>query len=58
MLKKMIVITVAIILGWVAGSLFPLGIWGHSDCHRLGGSLRATDGPGKAMECTIPWDTH
>lgn len=44
----------ALVVGWGLGSAFPIGLWAHSDCHRLGGSLRATAGPGKAMECVIP----
>ncbi|WP_458791246.1 hypothetical protein [Yoonia sp. MH D7] len=33
MLKKIIVIVIAVIFGWVSGSIFLLGLWKHSDCH-------------------------
>ena len=45
-------------IGWLLGSALPLPLWPHSDCHQLGGVLRATDGPGKPTECVIPWQDH
>ena len=51
-------ICVGLIVGWVAGSAFPIALWSHSDCHRLGGGLRVIAGPGKPTECVIPWDDH
>lgn len=49
---------IALLIGWLLGSVFPVPLWPASDCHRLGGALRVTDGPGKPTECVIPWDDH
>lgn len=45
-----------LLIGWIAGSIVPLPLWLHGDCHRLGGVLRVVEGPGKLTECVIPWD--
>lgn len=56
MLRKIGLIFIALVVGWVFGSIFPLGLWAHSDCHHLGGTLRVVAGPGKTTECVIPSD--
>lgn len=56
MLRQIGLIFVAVVVGWVFGSIFPFGLWPHSDCHHLGGAIRVVAGPGKATECVIPWD--
>ena len=39
MFKTVLLIFLVVLLGWVLGSVFPLELWNHSDCHRLGGSF-------------------
>jgi hypothetical protein len=47
-----------LLVGWIAGSLFPLPLWDHSDCHRLGGAVQTVEGPGKPTVCVIPWERY
>lgn len=54
-----LLICAALLIGWIAGSVWPVQLWSGADCHRLGGRLQVVpDGPGKPTECVIPWDSH
>jgi len=55
MVKYVSVLVFCLVVGWLLGSVFPGHLWPHSDCHHLGGSIRTVDGPGKVVECVIPW---
>lgn len=55
---RLLILMMCLIVGWLLGSVFPIGLWPHQDCHRLGGAIRTIDGPGKPMECVIPWQSH
>ena len=57
MLKIMGFSFACLVLGWLLGSAFPLDLYPHSGCHRLGGALRIVEGPGKPTECVIPWES-
>ncbi len=58
MILRAACLAIALLIGWLLGSVFPAPLWPHSDCHRLGGALRTLDGPGKPTECVIPWQDH
>jgi hypothetical protein len=47
-------VALAMFIGWVGGSAFPLPLWDYSDCHRLGGGIEIGGGPGKPLNCVIP----
>lgn len=54
MIKSVSLLVFALIAGWLIGTVLPLSLWRYSDCHRLGGSVRSVNGPGKVLECVIP----
>ena len=58
MILRAACLAIALLIGWLLGSVFPVSLWPASDCHRLGGALRVPDGPGKSTECVIPWQDH
>ena len=56
--RMLLVLAGVFIAGWLLGSAYPITLWPDSDCHRLGGALRVTEGPGKPTECVIAWRDH